>query len=245
MLAARSIGSILTTVEKLHNDDELALATLDVHSIGIDASFQSGFLQDFNLHHEGSECNTSGHPYYRRSQMEVDVSDSFLAGILSFCYLIAPDAFALERKDQDALEEDQRLSPFEFLQRLLDNCHWPVQEARVMDKLTKLVVNRGYDCLQGKAVREKVLTYFREMSQTKNSDYDADILQQHFPDREEPSNQENPNLGWLSNEEENDGNRSYPRNSGAPKRSGFSKSIFKQQPQKKQPPKAKGRGKKR
>ena len=52
LLSARCIGSILQTVERLHKDHGLALATLDVHAVGLDADFQGGFLQDFNLHHE-------------------------------------------------------------------------------------------------------------------------------------------------------------------------------------------------
>jgi hypothetical protein len=75
----------------------LAIATLDVHSIGLSSDFQSGILRDFNLHNTGSECNSVGFPYYQGKQIKLRVSDSYLAGILAFTYIVAPNAFTLER----------------------------------------------------------------------------------------------------------------------------------------------------
>ena len=152
-----------------------------------------------------------------------------MAGILSFCHLIAPDAFTLERSLQDGHDEEQRLSPFEFLQRVLENGHWPVHEARVAHMLTKIVVNRGCLCLIEQATRDKVLSFFREMGKTKNADYDADILHQHFPDRQEPiDNSNNSNLGWLNDSsDDSEDDSDYPPNRRGSRRKGATKSISK------------------
>jgi hypothetical protein len=127
LLASRCLATILTTVERLNFNHGLAIANLDVHSIGLSSDFESGFLQDFNLHQEGSVCNSIGYPYYAGKKIKLSVADTFLAGILAFCYIIAPDAFTLERSWQDALEEDQKLTPHEFLGHVLDNAHWPAE----------------------------------------------------------------------------------------------------------------------
>jgi hypothetical protein len=97
LLASRCMVSILTTIDRLNYLENLAIATIDVHTIGLSSDFMSGFLRDFNLHHVGSVCNSVGYPYYKGQQIKLKVQDSFLAAIIAFIYIIAPDAFTLER----------------------------------------------------------------------------------------------------------------------------------------------------
>jgi hypothetical protein len=153
-----------------------------VHSIGLASNFQSGFLHGFNLHHEGALCSSAGYPYYSSKQVRLRVADSFLAGLISFCYLLAPEAFTLVKSFQDQLEVEQRLSPFEFLEQVLEHPQWPSQELKVAVELRELVLKPKLESLHTEEGRKKVLNYFRYMSSTINSDYDGDTLHQYFPD---------------------------------------------------------------
>jgi hypothetical protein len=148
LLASRCLVIILTTVQRLYHHHGLALATFDVHAIGLSSDFQSGFLRDYNLHHLGSVYSTVGYPYYQGKLIKLGVADSFLAGVIAFSYIVTPNVFALEKSIQDQLEVEQQLSPFEFLEHVLDNPHWPAAEAKLFAELKELVITPGSESLE-------------------------------------------------------------------------------------------------
>ncbi len=125
LLSARCVYTTLVSLEHLHECEELTISTLDIQSFGLSENKQSGYLTKFCLDHEGSEAMTSGFPYYRRDRQQVGVADAFQAVLVSFIYFLAPQVWNEMFVEQEALPEEARLLPMEFVKVAIKQSGWP------------------------------------------------------------------------------------------------------------------------
>ena len=96
LIGARCIGSVLETVETLHNCYSLVCTSICLEVLNVRADWQSGFVSNLELQAEAPAVSyTSGWPYFQSSgPIEVKVEDCYVACIVTYLELLAPVAFS-------------------------------------------------------------------------------------------------------------------------------------------------------
>ena len=94
LVAARALASVLETAEALHSNKHLVISSLHSGALLMRPDYSSAFLKDLMCYPEGSLCPSVGWPLYSKDhKCMLALVDSYVAGISTFCELIALEAW--------------------------------------------------------------------------------------------------------------------------------------------------------
>jgi hypothetical protein len=128
LILARSVGSVLETVDNLYVRYNLIIPSICPAVLFVRSDWQSAYLNILELQAAApAVCHTSGWPYFSGvGPLELTPADCYIACVLTFLQLLAPGSF--EKLRETGTKRGGKLTPLLFAHAMLTDKSWGESE---------------------------------------------------------------------------------------------------------------------